>query len=410
MIKTTSLISPQREWLNSVLQGKLTKKMVAIILILAILLLLWQLGVDRNLVTSKAVQVTHIRDWSINYVPYQWLSDHTVLYPVKGQDTGEPSNKLNIWAYDLLTHRVRQQDGLTSNLGRMEATKFEINYQTGEILWSNPDEFVVTTNTGVFEGHFKSLLSGWYFWLGNKRTIGHFIRYTDGMEIVDISGKRLVVTRKLGFPKLRIGSTPLVEVIKSPLSGRIMLASWLPNPQLYSHEGIFETSIIYDDEIRSTASALRLGDKPEASIEEYSVEDKCVSIRRATIILPHHASIQDMVISPDGRRVLWQLRFSQSSSLTRLGRWIPAFRNRQNTYIAFWLSNIDGSGLHEIAYQPEENPLPASVKVFRLGDGSSFIPRQEDQQKCQPSNVRWLPGSDNISFLYKDCLWLLPVR
>jgi len=292
----------------------------------------------------------------------------------------------------------------------MQATKFEINYETGEVLWSNPDEFVVTTNTGIFEGYFKSPSSGCYFWLGTKQAVGHFISYTDRMEIIDIVGKRLFVTRKLRFPKLGPGRKPLMQVIKSSPSGRIMLASWLPNPMLYFHEGLFETSIVYDDEVRTMATALRLGDNSEANIGEYSAEEISVSLRRSTISLPDHATIQDMVISPDGRRVLWQLRFIRPAPLAGLGRWISAFRGHPQTYVAFWLSNIDGSGLHEIAYQPEENPLPPSVKVFDLGNGNFCIPDQDAQQKYQPSNVRWLPGSNNVSLLYKDHLWLLPVQ
>ena len=409
----TSRLSRGSDRLNSIRKSKIGKRLVALIAAATFASFIWFMGTDCNVLTSKAVEIASTRDWSIDYVPYQWLSNSEVLYSVKRNLSNDQFDKLNLSKLNIDTRAVNKLDAITSALRRLQVTSCKINHETGEILWSHPSEFIVTTGTGSLESHFKSPSTGWYSWLGSSRTVGHFLSYDEGMEILSITGKKPILTRHIRFPKVSHSNTPSGQVVQSSPSGHIIMASWRPNPSLFIHEGSLEMSSGIDVDVgfrvRPSPTVLRLGDRSEATIEEYSADTKSVLIGHATILLPHHTSIQDIVISPDGRRVLWQLRISQPSLLAELGRWIPTFRPHRNTYSAFWLSNIDGSELHQIAYQPEDNSLPPSVQIVDMGEGRTFIPGREDQQRCEPSNVRWLPSSDKISFLYRDHLWLLPL-
>jgi hypothetical protein len=399
----------KRAGLNPVQRSKASKRVSALIVVCTLVAASWFAGVDRNLLTYQATAVATTNDWSINNVPYQWTSDQTVLYPVKTPDD-DWSAKTNFSLLDIRTQHIQKLKGLTTALHGLHATHVQIRHATGEMLWTDNERCVVTTASGVYEEDFKRSPGGYFFWMGNQRAIGFIRNYYEGMEILSQIDNRHSGVRKLSFPKVPPGEMPLVHVLHSPVSGHILLVSWMPNPIIYSHEGGIDTTVIYGAQDSPILRALHRENRSAAILAEYRADDGMVSVRSVTVTLPQYARIQDSVLSPDGRRVLWQLRFSRLSPLSQLGRWIPKLRDRRNTFIAFWLSNSDGSDLHEIAHQPIENPPPKSVHAVVLPDGNVFIPTPDDAQRYQPSNARWLPGGDKISFLYQGRLWLLPVK
>ncbi len=64
---------------------------------------------------------------------------------------------------------------------------------------------------------------------------------------------------------------------------------------------------------------------------------------------------------------------------------------RRSRAISFWISNPDGSDLHKVGNIPiaEAAKYTASVTV--------------------PSDLRWTPNGKNLSFLYENSLYIVPV-
>lgn len=86
-----------------------------------------------------------------------------------------------------------------------------------------------------------------------------------------------------------------------------------------------------------------------------------------TIKLPGQA--QEVAVSPDGKRVAWLLTKGAATSQS------------------LWTSGLDGSGLHEIGVVRPSNRMVH-------GQWVNFV-----------SQVHWVPGDREVSFIYGDSLW-----
>lgn len=95
-------------------------------------------------------------------------------------------------------------------------------------------------------------------------------------------------------------------------------------------------------------------------------------LHRYAIALPGRA--QEVAVSPDGRRVAWLLTTGGTSSQS------------------LWTSELDGSRMHKI-----DVVHSSSRRVH--GPLTSFV-----------SQLCWVPGNKQLSFLYGDALWTVPAE
>jgi hypothetical protein len=111
------------------------------------------------------------------------------------------------------------------------------------------------------------------------------------------------------------------------------------------------------------------------------------SSREWTLKAPPGTDVRELVLSPQQDRLAWLVYSARVPVITRLlGRVLPSFRKygRPVLRLSIFVSKIDGTGLHEVGYQP----------VGNLGG---------------PHHLRWAPDGRNLSFLLNNGLYLIPV-
>jgi len=110
-------------------------------------------------------------------------------------------------------------------------------------------------------------------------------------------------------------------------------------------------------------------------------------LRQFTIHLPGPALY--VKVSPQGDRVAWLVQRQNTSSVfERLQRMISAWKGGEHESLAVYVSQLDGSHLHEIGR------LDSNVK-----------PTDNLLEKMQ-----WLPGGKRLSFIANDALWTVMVE
>ena len=117
--------------------------------------------------------------------------------------------------------------------------------------------------------------------------------------------------------------------------------------------------------------------------------------RRLKIKIPPETAIDDIAFSPDGKRIAWQLRTRHIPALA--SEMIKKFPNMEpcpHPIVSLWVSAIDGSGMHQLDQQTTTPEAANEVDDAIL-------------QKSQPVEIRWLPNSKTISFIYQNSLWKL---
>ena len=108
--------------------------------------------------------------------------------------------------------------------------------------------------------------------------------------------------------------------------------------------------------------------------------------QRADITMPEGAFVGEMELAPDGRHIGWILDFAEGMTDPVLHRlpFTPVGPGHGNNEV--WVSNLDGSGMHPVATPGVEKDATG------------------------PTNLRWTPDSQNVSFVYSGYLYTAPAR
>jgi hypothetical protein len=107
------------------------------------------------------------------------------------------------------------------------------------------------------------------------------------------------------------------------------------------------------------------------------------------VALPRHDQLYDVVLSPAGDRVAWEMQVSYVPPLlAELHRLMPAFKVRPKVLVSLWISKSDGTAMHEIARTEEQ------------ADPSDWARKIHD--------IHWLPDEKSLSFTYDNALWTVP--
>ena len=124
---------------------------------------------------------------------------------------------------------------------------------------------------------------------------------------------------------------------------------------------------------------------------DFSLERDSVA-RHYTIPIPTDVIILEAALSPKGEQIAWIFGFEHDpwgiNFLRRPYEMLHIYPSYSN---AIWISKPDGSGLHEIGSIP-----------FQDGFHNPSNPRL--------SNLRWTTDNKNLSFLYKNNLYIIPAR
>jgi hypothetical protein len=106
------------------------------------------------------------------------------------------------------------------------------------------------------------------------------------------------------------------------------------------------------------------------------------------ISLPFTAVVQTARISPDGKQIAMTLTTSQTSSFGRfMKRFFSSYPDNVTT-AGLWVANIDGKNMHCLG---------------------TVVPPQNRAQ-AYPRDLRWLPGSKRISYLYGNGIYIVPAN
>jgi hypothetical protein len=108
--------------------------------------------------------------------------------------------------------------------------------------------------------------------------------------------------------------------------------------------------------------------------------DGAVPVQHYRVRLP--GLVFEAAAATDGRRVAWLVEIeNKTQSSGPLRRLIRRFEALQTSRSALYVSDLDGTNLHEIGY---------------VGVGTNDY---------LPFDIRWLPDNRYLSFLYRDRLW-----
>jgi len=110
-------------------------------------------------------------------------------------------------------------------------------------------------------------------------------------------------------------------------------------------------------------------------------------VHTVKVKLPEGATLRWSKVSPHQHSVCYHLRREHTNALqVWLHRFIPKWHLQSTPTEDLWVSRADGGGLREIGY------VPASVD----DSGGSDDLLEE---------IRWLPASKQISFIFRGTLW-----
>jgi len=120
------------------------------------------------------------------------------------------------------------------------------------------------------------------------------------------------------------------------------------------------------------------------------VETKLIGLTRARDADDGEV-VEDQGVSPDGNRLAWVVLARGSDTIgTWLHRRIPSIKPRTWIKTAVWVSNLDGSRMHEL--------------------GCISGTQKTDDDSPEWVSLKWLPGGKQLSFEYKDKLYTVAAQ
>jgi len=153
--------------------------------------------------------------------------------------------------------------------------------------------------------------------------------------------------------------------------------------------GYYIRSVSAEDELFATSWNGYPAVATQIDVVAYGLRDGAGHLRRYTVHLPRGAELCDVVFSTSGSRIAWLLRFKEKSPmLSMLQRIAPVLLGKLATDTqGVWISNVDGSNIHEIG-------------TVTTRDRDAFGP--------EVLFLRWLPGAKDLSFVCGSTLYTIP--
>jgi hypothetical protein len=143
----------------------------------------------------------------------------------------------------------------------------------------------------------------------------------------------------------------------------------------------------YYDGIVTPADRITLGAKlsPVRTFVEFSVDDPHAKARIWTVPVPSDAATFNVHVSPDHKRLLWEVQSNRRQPFAELLEKLPGTLRHKSGYLARWMiSDLQGHGMRRIA-------------EFAISDLHFNRP--------DLISPRWTPDSMHISFEYGGALY-----
>jgi hypothetical protein len=122
-------------------------------------------------------------------------------------------------------------------------------------------------------------------------------------------------------------------------------------------------------------------------IHEYRLLPHISLLHTLHVSAPPGVKMEGAKVSSSGQRIAWICsQFYISPFVLWLHRWLPRISTNPQRRFGLWVSNIDGSRMHEI--------------------GHVLLAPQDEAPTTFELN--WLPGDKRLSFVYKAALYTVP--
>jgi hypothetical protein len=125
--------------------------------------------------------------------------------------------------------------------------------------------------------------------------------------------------------------------------------------------------------------------------DEFKIDGSRFVLQRSyTQLAPNNIAADEIVPSPDGKRIAWQVSYDyENPVLVFLHKISSSVQVTKQHRIALWIKDPENAKARELGYLVEDNAQP--------------------NQPASPNGLAWTPDGKSLSFLYDNALWTLPV-
>ncbi len=110
------------------------------------------------------------------------------------------------------------------------------------------------------------------------------------------------------------------------------------------------------------------------------------------LTVPNMTEVREAAISPDGKRVCWAIATNQERVEYR-----GTSKYSGDINVELWISDVDGRRLHR-------------AHIIDLDWHDAYLIRGVPGRVVWPGEVQWLPNGSQISYLWKNSIWLVAAR
>jgi len=334
-----------------------------------------------------------VRADSARPVDYAWISNHELLLCLSGQeDPGSifyihDLNKGTEKPLKVLSRWFKNTDGDGAGGDRY----FYLSLDRKWVAWNGDErnpapnadpEYENFTYTSALDGtHYTRWATGGgeLRWAADSR---HLMVFEPGF-LFPPSGHSQLLIGSISAPA-RLQTIPIAS--SSPLNRHLDTSKvWFLSEKLALLPSLRDTDLLLPEPSFSTPEIL-----PE--IQAVAIASNKQLLRKYPIRLPIKAEIKDVVFSPQGDRLAWELVTRQNASplASQPHHPLPRWPLPPITSVSLWVSQIDGTRMHEIGSIQAPQALKESQGLDLLGD------------------IQWVPGGKRLSFFYQNALWTVP--
>jgi hypothetical protein len=339
--------------------------LVAMVSLASTVLLWWTIPRDR-LLLEHATKIASTKGWyrqtprnrvnetgTRSYAEAYWLSDHTLLYQQSAKGHQPDGGDYCLW--DLKTGTEKPLPMLTRCIIRSRGPNWPLQV--------SPDgQWICLSGAGMMVCRLDgtqvrtSVNTGDAVWLPDSRHL-----------LVNIwSGHRTFCVRRSVIRSETDVEVPLPEGqdLGQVLPDGRMILLWVPNTG--------------PDTARLVVACCEL-------------HTAFRKIWSRTLTWPAHSQLEDYALSPQGDRIASLVAVESNSALLQvMHRLLPQIRVRPAYQFELWVSRIDGTERHKVGVVPFDAAAYQQLNSLYQGE--------LDQ-------IRWLPGGEQLSFVYKEDLY-----
>ncbi len=356
----------------------------AALALLAICAAVWAAWPRERLLLSRERRLTSAKGWSVDRGPdaatmYGWLSDHEVLFA-----QGASVAAVTLYRRDVQTG---QQAPLTALTGCFHKTHGDVDGVATSpdgrwLAWYGGADSIICASLDGFR-------CSRYPW--REDSYGEFSR-------VGTIGARWIETQTVRGSA--DGSGSLAHMFLHDESLFITITRMIA-PLPYVHgTGVSETGIPRTVAIDTAAgvalltAAQAIGLRREfpdtVNVLEFVLTPSRDAPRIFDLHVPSSGAIQNLCISPDGKRAAWLMNAETQAPLAQfIHRWIPAFPAPVAATRQLWVSNIETGKSEEIGHLRTSAGDPGALYLL------------------DSNTLQWMPGCKRLSFVYGEDLYIV---